>query len=466
MKEKFPDPYEMFFGSMLLSDINRQFDSFHMLNAQWFSIKQHKYLYECLKHHVENGIEMSIITAAEWFKARGMLGEDMNVLYLSRLSQRIGYLSNGDIQACVSEMSRLYFQQLTFGFHSRISRSITPETFNIDKIREEVDKFQQQLDESYVEEVELTNEDLVDQVIESHDKAKEGDFQGISIGFNSLNHVLLEFVDFMVIGARPSMGKTAFVMSSIYNLIFLRKKRIVFYSLEMSKIQIMRRLISIGTGIPDERIKLGMCTDEEKARIEEFKRRPELSLLVIYEGSHKATDIIRKTSVLNKKQPIDLVMVDYLQKIAPPRQGMKMLEITSDASNQMKNLSMNLNIPTVALAQLSRSVEQRGGDKRPVLSDLRESGEIEQDATIVAFLHRPEYYGIMVDESGESLQGIGEFILAKNRGGKIGSTKMKFEGELMKWSDYTNHIPMNTMPVNNKFDTPEKNSEKSNDLPF
>lgn len=461
------DPRDYFFGAMLQIDLGRQFSWFSMIKPQWFTLPQHKSLYECLSYHVEKQIEMNLLTCVQWFKSNGKLQGNFGIVHISKLTENVTLPTHPAIELALNNIAYLYFLEVTQLFSIKIQQKTNAVNFDLDEVRLEVDAFQKRIDEDYIEELEQTNDEIIEEILKSHENAKVGQMPGISIGFNSLCHILLEPVDFMVIGARPSMGKTAFVLSAVYNMVFKENKTVVVFSLEMSKIQIMRRILAVATGIGDEDIKLGRCSDEDLIQIKAFKKHANWKNLIIYEGTHKPSDIIRKTTILSQKTHIDCIMVDYLQKISPERTTMKMIESVSNASNQMKNLSMNLKIPTIALAQLSRSVEQRGGDKRPVLSDLRESGEIEQDASIVAFLHRPEYYGIMEDDSGESTVGRGEFILAKNRGGKIENTKMSFIGHLMRWGDLNEKNTFSQMPVNTGFDNENKNfSEKSDDVPF
>lgn len=467
-KEKQIDPRDLFFGAMLQMDVSSQFVYFNSLKKHWLSINYHLHLYDCLEYCVNKSINFDLLSANNWFRENQKYTSNFKVSDLSKLTANVNRANIEILDVAINLIAYTYFKDASFLFSNKISMLANDTVnFDLDAIRNEIDSFQKRIDEDYIEEIEQTNDQIIDEILISHENAKVGKMPGISIGFNCLSHVLLEPVDFMVIGARPSMGKTAFSLSALHELVFKQNRTVAFYSLEMSKVQIMRRILAVATGIGDEDIKLGRCNEDELFRIKAFKKHPNWQNLTIYEGLHKPSDIIRKTTILSQKKAVDLILVDYLQKIAPERSSMKMIESVSNASNQMKNLAMNLKIPVVALAQLSRSVEQRGGDKRPVLSDLRESGEIEQDASIVAFLHRPEYYGITEDEAGESLKGVGEFILAKNRGGRIENTRMSFIGHLMRWGDLNQNFSSSTMPVNTGFDKKsENNLQKNVDVPF
>ena len=237
----------------------------------------------------------------------------------------------------------------------------------------------------------------------------------------------------MVVGGRPAMGKTAWAISLLRNLCFNENKVVVFYSLEMAHDRIIRRIISNILGINSNHIKYGQCSDSELKKIEELKSSPAWNNLVIFDGSHTTKDIEAKLqTVKNKDKEVDLFMIDYLQKIMPGKSENRYQEVTK-ISNDVKRIVMAHRVPCIALAQLSRDVGRSG--KRPSLPDLKESGEIEQDASIVSFLHRPEYYGELVDEEGNDMEGMGEFIIAKNRDGGIGINKMIVKLETSEWND-------------------------------
>ena len=223
----------------------------------------------------------------------------------------------------------------------------------------------------------------------------------------------------MIIGARPAMGKTAFSVDLMVRLIN-NGKRVCFFSLEMSKKQIMRRIMANISGIDSNKIKFGNLTKNEFNRICELDQLPQLDNLKIYDGSHTINEIASKLNDSN----FDVFIVDYLQKVTPKSTRSRYDSVT-EISNGLKHICMNQKIPCVALAQLSRDSAKLG--KRPSLPDLRESGEIEQDGSIVAFLHRPEYYGETETFNGDDATNICEFIVAKNREGETGIFEMKID---------------------------------------
>jgi replicative DNA helicase len=275
---------------------------------------------------------------------------------------------------------------------------------------------------------------VVTRIIENHDKAKTGIPIGVELGWQSTRgKIVLEETDVMVVGGRPAMGKTAWLVSAIKKLVFDQEKDVVVFSLEMSKDQIIRRLIAQLCDIDSNSIKLGQCTYEEIQRIFAISGSPLFERLHLFDGSHTILEIAQKTSEIKNSRNVDLVMIDYLQKVTPEKSGERYQEVTR-ISNGIKKMTMTMRIPTIALAQLSRDSGKTG--RRPTLPDLKESGEIEQDASIVAFLHRPEYYGDLYDDMGNSNSGRGEFIIAKNRDGSNGIIDMSVDLSRSAWVDF------------------------------
>jgi replicative DNA helicase len=236
----------------------------------------------------------------------------------------------------------------------------------------------------------------------------------------------------MVVGARPAMGKTAFAVSLAVNLAFTSGLNVVFFSLEMSKKQIMRRVVSNLAAIDSNRIKYGECSENELKRIYSIQEAAELENLKIFEGSHSLNDITLILSDLKLEKKIDVVVIDYLQKIVPKSKGSRYEQVT-EVSNGVKVIAQNMHIPVIALAQLSRDSSKIG--KLPTLTDLRESGEIEQDASVVSFLHRPEYYGEELTSNGNRAENICEVLIAKNREGSVGKYEMGVDLSLSKFFD-------------------------------
>lgn len=263
---------------------------------------------------------------------------------------------------------------------------------------------------------------------------------GVPSGFTELDRITSGWhkSDLIIIAARPGMGKTAFVLSLARNAAVKFKKPVAFFSLEMSSIQLVNRLIASETEIPSDKIRKGQLAHHEweqlNAKIVPITQAP------IYIDDTPALSIFElraKCRRLAAEKKVELIVVDYLQLMmagTDSRSGNREQEI-SLISRSLKAISKELDVPIIALSQLSRAVESRGGIKKPQLSDLRESGAIEQDADLVLFIYRPEYYDLTEDDSGNSTQGLAEIIVAKNRNGALKSVNLKFVGHLTKFTD-------------------------------
>jgi len=276
--------------------------------------------------------------------------------------------------------------------------------------------------------------------LEEKGNQKDG-LTGVPTGFSALDQVTSGWQpsDLVIIAARPGMGKTAFVVSAMRNAAVDFKKPVAIFSLEMSSLQLVNRLISAEAELESEKIKKGNLSDDEWQRLNH--NISALSTAPIFIDDTPALSIRElraKCRRLKSQHDIQLVIVDYLQLMSggeAGRPGGNREQEIASISRALKGIAKELNIPVIALSQLSRSVETRGGDKRPQLSDLRESGSIEQDADMVIFLYRPEYYKITEDEMGNSTLGMGEVIIAKHRNGSLVDVQLKFIGRFTKFAD-------------------------------
>ncbi len=272
------------------------------------------------------------------------------------------------------------------------------------------------------------------QVLKDH---KDG-LTGVPSGFTALDRITSGWQksDLVIIAARPGMGKTAFVVSALRNAAVDFKIPVAIFSLEMASVQLVNRMISAEAELEGEKIKKGNLADHEWAQL--VHKTSRLSSAPIFIDDTPALSILElraKSRRLKAEHNVQLIVIDYLQLMRGEQGGNREQEIAS-ISRALKGIAKELNVPVLALSQLSRGVETRGGDKRPQLSDLRESGSIEQDADIVMFLYRPEYYKITVDEDGMPTQGMGEAIIAKHRNGSTDTAKLKFIGKFTKFADF------------------------------
>ena len=244
--------------------------------------------------------------------------------------------------------------------------------------------------------------------------------------------------DLLLVAARPAMGKTAFVLSMAKNMAIDHNSPVAIFSLEMSNQELVQRLVINVSEIPGEKIKRGDLSNAEwkqlQTRIECLESAP---IYIDDTANMSISELCSKARRLSSERGIKCIIIDYLQLMnaSGMSYGSREQEV-SIISRSLKGLAKELNIPVIALSQLNRGVEQRSrDDKTPQLSDLRESGAIEQDADMVVFIHRPEYYGITTDKEGNSNEGVAEIIIAKHRSGSVGTVRLRFTKELIKFSN-------------------------------
>lgn len=299
-------------------------------------------------------------------------------------------------------------------------------------------------------------------------RAHKDGLTGIPSGFTTLDRVTSGWqkADLMIVAARPGMGKTAFMLSALRNAAIDHGYPVAIFSLEMASLQLVNRLISAEAELESEKVKKGSLADHEWQQL--IYKTSQLSQAPIYIDDTPALSIFElraKCRRLKAKHDVQLIVIDYLQLMSGETTkgpGNREQEIAT-ISRSLKSLAKELNVPIIALSQLSRAVETRGGNKKPLLSDLRESGSIEQDADMVLFLYRPEYYGMTEDEAGNPTQGLAEVIIAKHRNGSLDSIKLKFIGKYTKFTDLEHYSFSD--PTHTSFDTIIKTSKANGSTP-
>ena len=271
--------------------------------------------------------------------------------------------------------------------------------------------------------------------------ARTDGLSGLESGFHALDKMTSGWQnsDLVIIAARPAMGKTAFVLSMAKNMAVNAKIPVALFSLEMANVQLVNRLIVNVCEIPGEKIKSGQLAPYEWGQLDyKIKELYDAPLYVDDTPSLSVFELRTKARRLVREHGVKIIIIDYLQLMNASGMsfGSRQEEV-STISRSLKGLAKELNIPIIALSQLNRGVESREGidGKRPQLSDLRESGAIEQDADMVCFIHRPEYYKIFQDEKGNDLHGMAEIIIAKHRNGAVGDVLLRFRGEFARFQN-------------------------------
>jgi len=284
--------------------------------------------------------------------------------------------------------------------------------------------------------------EVLDEVSELKKAKEEQGTVGLASGIKELDRATGGFrdTDFIVIAARPGMGKTALIGSILRNIGVYQKEPIALFSLEMSWRQIVMRMLAADSEIAMNKIRDGLVVDYEFEAISQSANKFIGKNIIIDDiPSLDVVQLKSKARLFKKRHGIKMLIIDYLQlaedKGKRGDKGSTREQEISRVSRACKAIAKELDIPVIALSQLSRAVETRGGNKRPMLSDLRESGSIEQDADMVMFLYRPEYYGLTEDEEGISTKGMGIVDIAKFRNGSTGEVWLRFIGKFTKWQD-------------------------------
>lgn len=419
---------DQLYGYVMIHNKKTAYEIFNRINPDWNILQIHKDWHFAIADIIKDNADLDMLTVTKKLRSLNRLKPD----YALRISMATNESQYVRIDSLLNEVEYSFKVQKLQCFGRELNDEINGGNTSVDNVIglcENVKKLL--INNEHVEKYD--NKQVIENVIDRHDRVKSGEQIGIDLGWKcAKNKIILEDVDVMIVGGRPAMGKTAWMVSAIKNLAFDQNVKIAVFSLEMSNAQIMRRMLSILTGINSEKIKLGQCNDYEISTINKCKENPKWENVKFFEGSHTVLDITKEMTQLKNTTGVDIYMVDYIQKIIPSKSENRYTEVTR-ISNDIKRLTMGLKIPCIALAQLSRDSSKQG--KRPSLPDLKESGEIEQDASVVAFLHRAEYYGEMTDDNGQSTEGKGEFLIAKNREGVTEVLQMDVDFKKSAWMD-------------------------------
>lgn len=415
-------------GILLQIDKKELQETFPKLKKEWFITEQEISVYEMISEMIISDVDINLVSiSANYLKQ----GKRKMAIFCSDCLSSVNVMLWYNVEKLI--------EIIKFDFVSSGAKNTLDKLHNLMQSEMDFDKYIEILNlgiKQFNDEM-IINEDTINttikNVIERHDLAKTGDIGGILLGFPKIDSdIILEPVDLMVIGARPAMGKTSFGVALLTQMAFHEKRKVVYFNLEMSNQQLMRRIIANLTGIDSNKIKKGECNNEEMRLIHQVILMPEMNNIILYEGSHTIPQIKMKLTQLKYANKVDVFIVDYLQKISAIK-GKTRYEQVTEVCNGLKYISQNMKIPSIAFAQLGREAGKTGN--RPILPDLRESGEIEQDASIVAFLHRPEYYGNDTDSNGNNLQGCAEFIVAKNREGDTPIIEFSVDLKTSVWTE-------------------------------
>ncbi len=405
-----------------------------------FYKETHQIIYRAI---VELSMELKPIdlyTVTEKLKQKRQLAAVGGAAFLAQLTQRVGSAAHVEFHAKI--IAQKYVQRELIRASTDIQRKSYDESLDVTDLIDFAQGEIFKVSEGHIRRDVQKSQDILTKTMEAIAEAsnREGGFSGVPSGFTHLDRLTLGWQpsDLVIVAARPSMGKTAFVLSMARNIAIDHERPVAFFSLEMSSLQLMLRLIVSESGLDGRDVRNGKLTPEQWKHLEtSIKPLAAAPLFIDDTPALSIFEFRSKVRRLKTQYDIQLVVIDYLQLMTGSQdtRGNREQEVAS-ISRSLKAIAKELNIPIIALSQLNRSVESRTGSKRPQLSDLRESGAIEQDADIVAFIHRPEYYQLMQDESGASTAGMAEIIVAKHRNGAVDTVKLRFRKEQARFMDY------------------------------
>ncbi|MGI4872647.1 MAG: replicative DNA helicase [Janthinobacterium lividum] len=411
-----------------------------ILKPQSFYKEGHQRIYKSISNLFDKSEPIDQLTVVQELREMGELEAAGGAGYVAGLTMHINSAANIESHARIILEAAIKRELIRMA--TEVLRDAYEETTDVFELLDNTEKNIFQVSEDNMRKgVDSMSDLMVKAIKELEEKKHQKDgLTGVPTGFSALDRVTSGWQpsDLVIIAARPGMGKTAFVVSAMRNAAVDFKKPVAIFSLEMSSLQLVNRLISAEAELDSEKIKKGNLADYEWSQLNH--KIAALSTAPIFIDDTPALSIRElraKCRRLKSQHDIQLIIIDYLQLMSGNeggKNGNREQEIAS-ISRALKGLAKELNIPVIALSQLSRSVETRGGDKKPQLSDLRESGSIEQDADMVIFLYRPEYYKITEDEMGNPTQGMGEVIIAKHRNGSLETVQLKFIGRFTKFAD-------------------------------
>jgi replicative DNA helicase len=412
-----------------------------ILKSESFYKEAHQHIYRAILKLSEEHEPIDLMTVMEKLRKLGKLEEIGGPQYLAELTSRVNSAAHIEYHARI--VAQKYIQRELIRISSDIQDKAFDTSSDVDDLLDFSEKELFNLAYGNIKKDANQIDTIINEAIKQLNEAsqREDGLSGVPCGFSEMDRITSGWQrsDLIIIAARPSMGKTAFVLSMARNIAVNHQHAIALFSLEMSSVQLVNRLISSETEIPADRLRTGKLSKDEWSQLnDKIDRLYKSPVFIDDTPAISLFELRAKCRRLKMQHDISLVVVDYLQlmTVGSDSKGINREQEVSIISRGLKAIAKELNIPVIALSQLNRSVETRGGDKRPQLSDLRESGAIEQDADIVIFIHRPERYGITQDDSGRSLIGLAEIIIAKHRNGEIGTVDLTFKAEYARFMDY------------------------------
>lgn len=432
------DLEEVVLGAVMLEK-NAIVEVMDILKPESFYKEEHQKIFQAIIDLSSNDKAIDILTVTEELRKRKQLEEVGGPLYITQLTTRVASAAHVDFHARI--IAQKFIQRELIRVASEIQNRAFDDSIDVNDLLDFSESELFNVAQGNIKKETIKLNLLIKEAINQIEEAgkREDSLIGVPSGFTKLDRLTSGWQksDLVIIAARPSMGKTAFVLTMARNMAVMNNKSVAIFSLEMSSLQLVNRLIVSETELPSDRIRNGRLRDYEWEQLD-YKINSLLEAPIYIDDTPAISifELRAKCRRLKRQYDIDIIIIDYLQLMTGTNdlKGNREQEV-SNISRALKGIAKELDVPVIALSQLNRSVEIRSGSKRPQLSDLRESGAIEQDADMVIFIHRPEKYGFLEDEEGNSLKGLAEIILAKHRNGPIGDIMLRFKDEFAKFVD-------------------------------
>ncbi|MDG1038490.1 MAG: replicative DNA helicase, partial [Polaribacter sp.] len=415
-------------------------DVIDVLSSDAFYDQKHQEIYAAIYELFQNSEPIDLLTVSNLLKKNGKLefvGGDFSLI---RLTQKVA--SSAHIEFHARIILQKYIQRKLISISSEIIENAYDESSDVFELLDDAEAKLFEVTQGNLKKSSEAAGSLVKQALKKIQEIGNSEgMSGLETGFTKLDALTSgwQSSDLVIIAARPGMGKTAFVISMAKNMAIDFGHGVAVFSLEMSSVQLITRMISSETGLTSEKLRKGNLEAHEWEQLNvKVKKLSDAPIFIDDTPSLSVFDLRAKARRLVSQHNVKILVIDYLQLMtAGGKAGGNREQEISMISRNLKALAKELEVPVIALSQLSRAVETRGGSKRPLLSDLRESGAIEQDADIVSFIFRPEYYGMTEwdDDEHSPCEGQGEFIVAKHRNGGLDNIRLKFTGHLAKFSD-------------------------------
>ena len=420
-------------GAVMLSDKVLP-EVLNLIRPEDFYDDRHKVIFEAIANLYDQHRPIDLLTLTAELKSTKKLKDIGGAPYLTELTNFVPTTSHAKAYAEI--IARASTRRRLIAAGTEIANKAYEDDSNVAELVGEAEKKLFEVSDKIIKTDYTTMEDLLADAFDRFEKLREnkGALRGLKTGFRDLDKKTagLQKGDLVIIGARPAMGKTTFAQNLAYNVASMNNRGVLFFSMEMAGGEIIDRMISDVSGVDNWKMRTGNMTDEEFAKVTDaMGEMSEIPIYIDDTSSMTIMDLRNKARRAKHDHDIGVVIVDYLQLIQGSARyaGNRVQEVT-EISRGLKILARELEIPVIALAQLSRNVTGRD-DPRPVLSDLRESGSIEQDADLVMFLHRPDYYRQNDDNYEET--HITELLVAKHRHGAVGKIELYFHPELLRF---------------------------------